>query len=119
MAQPIGAVTEFLINRFGGLFDVKESTVSVGTAVAVIALGSVDRTTLTIVNHGAADIFVAPTGRVAATWGIRIFAGGGFLTMNVDEDGILPTLTWYAISGGLANTVYVNQVVREHIVKKE
>ncbi len=115
MAKFQGAVTRFLAERYGGVFGDRDSTVTIGVAAGEIVQADSERTSLVIVNHGAADIVVSNIPGMTITQGIRLYANGGFLALNVSDDDVLPSLAWYGISAAAGNTVWVKQTRREHI----
>ena len=113
MARVFGAVAAFLANRYGGLCHTPESVVTVGVAAVRIVQANSERVGLVLCNNGAADIRIANTPEVTVTTGLRIPAGGGAVSMWVDEDGPRSAMEWWGIGAGAGNVVYVNEVVRE------
>lgn len=108
-----GAVAEFLAARFKGVVREIEGTLTVGTAAVEIVGHDSERVSLLIANHGAADVYISPTNQVSVTRGIRLGAGGGALSVNVQDDANLSALSWWGISAAAGNAVYSLQVKRD------
>ncbi len=117
MSRVFGAVAQFLAARFKGILREYEGEHTVGVTPVQIVAHDPERVSLLIANHGAADIRIAPSEGVTVTRGIRLGAGGGALSINVEEDGHLPALQWWGISGGAGNAVYSLSVKREVALK--
>ena len=113
MPRIFGAVAQYLASRFKGILREYEGTHTVGVAAVQIVAHDPERVSLLIANHGAADIRIAPSEQVTVTRGIRLGAGGGAMSINVEEDGHLPSLQWWGISAGAGNAVYSLGVKRE------
>ena len=113
MARKLGAVAQFLAERFNGILREYEDQITIGVAVGQIVPHDPERVSLTLANHGAADVYVSPTEQVSVTRGIRIAAGGGAMSVNVEEDGNMSALSWWGISGGAGNVVYALMIKRE------
>ena len=107
-----GAVAEYLAKQFNGDVESPDSTVVVGTTPVEVAGGDGERVQLTLVNLSANTIYIAPTPAVSASRGIFLGANGGSVTMSVVEDGILPSLQWYALATAAASSLYVIRVRR-------
>lgn len=54
--------------------------VSVGTSATLLAQGESDGTRVTLLNKGAADVFLGPSG-VTTTAGLALAAGASFATL--------------------------------------
>jgi hypothetical protein len=108
-----GAAYDYLANRFGGLVGVRESVTTVGVAVVALVGNNPERVSLTIVNLGATEVFIATSESVSTSRGIRLTANGGGITLSVDTDGPLSALPWFAISSVAGNPVFAMEVVRE------
>ena len=113
MARVFGAVAQFLAGRFKGIFREIEAQPTIGVAIGNIVGHDPERVSLVITNHGAADVYVAPNQQVSVTRGIRLAAGGGAMSVNVEEDGNHPTLLWWGISAGAGTVVYALGSKRE------
>lgn len=109
----LGAVTEFLRSRFGGLLRERETTVDLLGPASFVVDVSYERVILVIANLGANAAYVAPSPQVSATRGLQIFALTGVLGFFVDSDAILPALPWYAICPAGATSLYVLEVYRD------
>lgn len=106
------AVAEYLARLFGGDIESPDATVSVGTSAVEVAGGDGERVQLTFVNLSANNIYIAPTPSVSSSRGILVGPNGGSVTMSVVEDGILPSLQWYALASAAASSLYVIRVRR-------
>lgn len=113
MPRTYGAAIDFLAKRFGGYLRPVESTSSIGiTAVRLINFDA-ERIAVTFVNLSSNTVYIGPQNDVSATKGIVIPPGGGAVAINVEEDGILPTVEWYAVATAAASAVYVLSVKRD------
>lgn len=106
MVKIYGAVLEFLRDRFKGDLTVLEGEYVTGAAMIEVLSGDADRVALTLVNLGATIIYVSPSLDVSATHGMRLGPNGGTVSMNVEEDSLLPSVGWYAVSPGGAGALY-------------
>lgn len=113
MARKLGAVAQYLADRFKGILREYEGGATIGVAAGQIVAHDPERVSLTLANHGAADVYISPTQEVGVTRGVRLAAGGGAMSVNVEEDGNLPALQWWGISAGAGNVVYALMVKRE------
>lgn len=112
MALTHGAALDYLQGRFGGFLREVSATPSIGTSVAVAAPSDPERLQLTFMNLSANIIYLHPRSSVSATNGL-ILPVGGFLSMDVINDGLFPTLQWYALASGAASVLYYLGVRRE------
>lgn len=76
-------------------------------AAQVIARRDGGRVALVIINLSANTVVVAPFAGVTTTRGIQIPANGGFLSMNVQDDYLLPTMEWSAVASADNSAIYV------------
>ena len=104
----LGFVIRLLLSFYGRTFNgqLTESDITVGTTVVQLAKANAPRFWLTFANNGAATILISNSRAVTSTTGWPI-AAGGTLGLSWIEDADLPTLDWYAISGGAGNSVHV------------
>jgi hypothetical protein len=109
----VGAALDYWRKQFGGLATENENTVSVNTAVLTAINGNGDRLGLLLMNLGAANLFVAVSSSVSASFGILLGANGGFVSLNVRDDFTMQTRQWYAVcpSGG-PSTLYTLELTR-------
>jgi len=107
-----GAAYDLLESTFKGPLDYRETVVSAGVSALPLVGANPDRVSLTICNLGAADIFLTTYSSPTSSRGIRLSGGGGALSMNCPDDGILPALAWNVISSGAANAVYILECFR-------
>jgi hypothetical protein len=107
-----GAAAEFLRERYKGELTEDETSVSVGTSVSTIIGGNADRLGLLILNLSNNTVFVSIDNSVSATNGIRLGANGGSVALNVTDDGMIQTRTWYGLATGAGSSVYVLDLTR-------
>src|SRR6516225_6739761 len=93
----IGAALQFWRDLFGGVAVENENTVSVNTPISSIINGNGDRLGLLIMNLGAANVFVAMSSAVSASFGILLAANGGFVSMNVRDDFTMQTRQFFGV----------------------
>jgi hypothetical protein len=108
-----GAALDYLQSRFGGLLREREIDVTVGLAVAVAIPRDNERMSMTVMNLSANAVYLAPSSNVSATRCLRLAPNGGAISMNVDEDGLLPVVQWWGLAAGAGSTLYVLAVRRE------
>ena len=102
-----GAAAEFLRERYKGELTEDETSVTVGTAVSTVIGSNPDRLGLLILNLSANTVYVSIDNSVSATNGIRLGANGGSVSLNVTDDGMIQTRTWYGLAAGAGSSVYV------------
>lgn len=107
-----GAALDYLQRRFGGFLREVSDVPSIGTAVIVGVPSDSERMQLTFMNLSANVIYLHPRSNVSATNGL-ILAVGGLISLSVEEDGLMPTLQWWAIATGAASNLYWLGVRRE------
>jgi len=113
-----GAVLEFLRDRFKGALSHAEEEFAVGVANVEVAGGDSERVSLTFVNLAATNLFLAPSVNVSATHGLRLAPNGGTVSMNVNDDALLPALNWWCVSSGADGALFVLSVRRTRITPK-
>lgn len=89
---------------------INESDVTVGTTGVSLIAGNGARIWISIQNAGAATVYVSTLSSLAVNQGF-IISAGGYLTFTWKEDGDLPTIALYAISGSSGNNVHVIQQI--------
>jgi hypothetical protein len=106
-------IDKYLKHRFGfnihPVEDYKEVTMGSGSATKVVS-NNPDRLYLQIVNMGSNDVTLYPTEDVTAGNGVIISAGGGSVTLVIDEDMSLVMLPWYGICASGTPTLLVFEV---------
>lgn len=107
MAEKQGAVAEFARRKWGGELAEIVETSQIGTSVAELLGGDPERVSAVIINLSANTLYVSPRVDVSATSGIRLAANGGSITMDADNDGVLPSRQWYALADGADSDVYL------------
>ena len=107
-----GAAAEFLRERYKGELTEDETSVTVGTGVSTIIGGNPDRLGLLILNLSSNTLYVSIDNSISATNGIRLGANGGSVALNVTDDGMIQTRTWYGLATGAGSSVYVLDLTR-------
>ena len=107
-----GAAAEFLRTRYKGELTEDETSVTLGTTVSTVIRSNPDRLGLLILNLSTNTMYISITNGVSATDGIRLGANGGSLSLNVTDDGMIQTRTWYGVSTGAGSSVYVLELTR-------
>ena len=68
------------------------------------------RVSLTIINLGSNNIYIAPEEAASTTNGIYLTGSGGSFAINLRKDAVLPLLEWSVISETSTSAVYVLEV---------
>jgi len=76
---------------------------TIGTTSTRLVIQNPQRVAFLVVNLSANTIYVAPTGVVSATTGIRLGPTGGQVAVLWKEDLVLPALEWSIIADGAAS----------------
>lgn len=92
------AAYDYLRAQYGGDFEVKSGTVNATANNATVSGGNPEAATLTLVNSGPNPCYVWWDNTVAANNGVLLAANGGFLSMNVVEDAVLPCMDWHVVA---------------------
>ena len=109
--QLYGAVAEYVRRTYGGDFEVRDSSVTVGVAAQDLVGANPNRAALVIVNNSVNTLRVAVRSEPSASNGIVLNASGGLLALNMIEDLLLPSYGWRAIASGAGSQVYVLEVI--------
>jgi hypothetical protein len=111
---PFGQPAGFgeLERRFLGQFDFAEFFPVTGANVVQICPINPERVQLTICNLSAGNVIVGPKTTTSATVGILLTSNGGTISINVWEDGILPTMNWQVFDSAPPHTIYAVEVYR-------
>jgi hypothetical protein len=108
-----GAALDYWRSLFGGLAVENEATLSVNTTVLTAINGNGDRMGLLLMNLGNANLFVAVTSAVSASFGILLGANGGFVTFNVRDDFTMQTRQWFVVCpAGGPSTLYTLELTK-------
>lgn len=108
-----GAALAYLDKMFKGEFREAESVQTVGTATLKVFNYDSERVSATFVNLGATVLYIAPTAEVAALRGMRLAPSGGTISMNIFQDGNLPTCEWFVMGSAAGGTLYTLIARRE------
>jgi len=104
-----GAAAEFLRARFGGELTVNSGSGSIGTTAELALDNDGERLQYTFVNLSQNTIYVGFNANVSATSGIKLGPSGGSIVVDVESDGMLPTINLFAVADG-ANSDYYYQI---------
>tara|TARA_Y100000758_G_scaffold302697_1_gene271315 strand:+ start:1375 stop:1752 length:378 start_codon:yes stop_codon:yes gene_type:complete len=107
-----GAAAEFLRSRYKGELTEDETSVTVGTAASTLITGDADRLGLLLLNLSSNTVYVSINNDVSATNGIRLGANGGSVALNVTDDGMIQTRTWYGLATGAGSSMYILELSR-------
>lgn len=102
---PYGAAREITQKRWGIPLNFVETNFTVTASAQVAAKNNPDRVSLTFVNNGANDMFIALS-TIVSSVGIKIVSSGQAINFNVDDDGEMPAQAWWAISS-LGTSLYI------------
>jgi hypothetical protein len=80
--------------------------------VSTIITGNADRLGLLLLNLSANTVYVSIDNSVSATNGIRLGANGGSVALNVTDDGMIQTRTWYGLATGAGSSMYILELSR-------
>jgi len=113
MIQPPASVYELVERQFGVKLGMAENTegTTIGTTAGVIAKNNPRRVALVVVNLSANQIYIRPAQAPSATAGILVPPNGGSITMNANDDMILPSLEWQAVASGAASAYYTLELM--------
>lgn len=101
-----GASAAYLRERFGGELTVETGSGSIGTAAALALDNDGERVQYTFVNLSQNTIYVGFKPDVSANKGIKLGPSGGAIEIDVEADGMLPTLNLYAVADGASSNYY-------------
>jgi len=79
----------------------------VATSRTKILGNNPDRYSVLVVNVGDYDMYVSWDTQVSTSHGVRLYAHGGAISLNADDDGELTTYEMYAVANGGATDVFV------------
>lgn len=95
----------YLRDRFGGDLEVDDGEASITTQGGRIVGNVPECVELVFVNLGTDIVLMRPKSQATATAGIPLQVNG-VLSFTVRDDGILPTLDWYAVANSGTQDVY-------------
>lgn len=114
---PTGAAYVIAQERFKGVLSFERTVVTVGTSIVEAAPNDPERVSLTFINLSSQPLYIAPDNQVSASRAIVLSGGGGFLSVNAVEDGILSAIDWYALAN-LASQALFRITVRRDVGPK-
>jgi hypothetical protein len=110
----MSGAAEALVGRLvEGRIAVNETRPLAGLALSTILRASPERLSWLIVNRGTVEVSIAFSQDFTAGTGITIGPNGGSLSVNVDQDFLLPTFPVYALAGAAAQQLVVLEIARE------
>ena len=103
---------EVSVKRFGFPTRPVENPVvnAVGVTVEEVLKNNPDRVFWVIINLSGNTVYVALSEEVSAIRGIRLDAGGGWVSMSADEDGEAVAYSVFALATGAASAIYVLEI---------
>jgi len=105
-------VSDWLAKTYGGLFEVKQYTISTTLHARQAIPANPERVSLTVINVGTAFAQLTPNISNLANGGIILSSNGASVTMNMRDDFVLPTLEWFVQGSISTATLYVIEVNR-------
>lgn len=111
-----GGVLAHLIERQLGVATrhrVSDAGATVGVAATRILRQNPNRLAATLINLGAAAIYVAPLGAPSATRGIRLAPTGGSLVLRWEEDLDLLGYEWSAIADAAGTAYFLIEILAD------
>lgn len=110
---PPGAIAAVLgARRFDGATRAKFNAVTVNTTSTRVLDNNPRRVAWLIVNISVNQGFLSFDNSVSSSNGIILGAGGGSVSVEVDEDGETPAWEAYAVTTGAAGIFWVYEVIR-------
>jgi len=109
----VGAAQGYVEGEFGG--PVTETDIAKSmTAGDIIKLvdNNPDRLGLTIINLGASDAYIAFSNKPSSSFGLYLAQSGGFFSIDVRNDQMLPCREWYGIAPTADTTLYLIEIFR-------
>ena len=85
-------------------------TVTVTTTVTKVLEHNGDRVHFLVVNLGDYDVYISPSSRVSTSYGIKLSAHGGCVTFDVDDDGLVVTMDFYAVAESGSSTLFIYEI---------
>ena len=103
------AVPEYILKRWGRPTRLIENPVTdtVNTTPTLVLKNNPDRFQWLIINLSSNDVYLGFSSEVSSTRGIRLGPGGGFATMNADEDGEAVCREVWAVASADGSKIYV------------
>jgi hypothetical protein len=106
----IKGLFSIVYSRFGRLAYPEVTSYTIGSTPAQILLDDADRILYVIFNTGDYPVFVGWSPDVSPQKGVRIPERGGSLSLNWEEDGILPAYAVWTVSPYGTSTVYILEI---------
>lgn len=83
---------------------------TVGTTAAKVLKLAPARVEVVAINLSTNACYIAPTAAVSSTNGILLAAGGGSVTIEVNDDLTLPTQSWWAVCAAASSQLYTQEL---------
>jgi hypothetical protein len=97
-------------SRFGRLAYPEVTSYTIGSAATQVLKDDADRVQYIIFNTGDYPVFIGWSPDVSPQKGVRIPERGGSLSLNWEEDGILPAYSVWAVAPFGNTTVYILEI---------
>lgn len=94
----VGAAQSFIEGEFGGPTTESDSEITLAATATKVCDNDPERLSLTIINLGTNQCHIVFDNAPSTSRGIILVAGGGSVSMNVREDGTLPTREWWGVA---------------------
>ena len=109
------AATRYLLDKYKMLLHLEKEpkVVTVSTTVTKILEHNGDRVHFLIVNLGDYDVYIAPSSRVSTSYGIKLPSHGGSVTFDVDDDGLVVTMDFYAVAESGSCPLFIYEITGE------
>ena len=103
---------EVTARRFGLKTDWREDMLATDADLAdkIVASNFPDRLFLLLMNLSTQIVIVRSGAPASLTRGIRLAAGGGFVSWNVLDEAVMCSLEWHAISDADNSAIYTMEV---------
>ncbi|MEM0010355.1 MAG: hypothetical protein QXW39_07345 [Candidatus Bathyarchaeia archaeon] len=90
-----------------GLTHVVEKSISVTDKPTLLAPNNPNRFEVLISNLGSEPLYIGFSSTLSSTKSIKVPAGGGIMTMRVEEDGEIVCAEIWGLSTSVGTTAYV------------
>jgi hypothetical protein len=97
----------------GGPTRENETNPTIQTTATMLVAANPDRVGLVIINLGTNDVYMALNNGVSTSNGVKLSAGGGNVSLNVNDDFTLVAREWDAIANGGTSAVYVLEILSD------
>lgn len=110
--EATGVMADWFKKMFGGVPAHEENITTVGVARIQVLPNNPERTSVVFVNVSADFITITPTTQIPVGGGIRIAPNGGFISMTLQDDAPLQSMSWFAAADSPARDLYTVETMR-------